>query len=262
MGSPKQLLEPRDFLSLSREKDPTPPWSSILNHLHDLLRERTTMNAFVQSALNLMAVWGPFVQVLLAAISLWRLWGVHRRTPSLTRPKRLWRLVRSPWFGLLNLSLAALYVTQVQMAPMSRSLATLSATRGRPVPHLAFRSVAGEVAHDLDEFKGKVVLLNLWATWCPPCVQEMPLLDRLHQAYGDQGLVVIALSDEAPEHLRKFFSRRPVQLLTGYVPALDWLKIETFRPFTLVIDRQGILRDHIFGVQDYAGWEATIRPHL
>jgi len=220
------------------------------------------MKDIVQNALNLIAVWGPAALVLLTAISLWRLWSIYRKEPPVARPKRLWRLVRSPSFWLLHFSLVTLYLIKIQMAPMSRSLATLTATRGQPVPQMTFRGVADDVSHDLNEFKGKVVLLNLWATWCPPCVREMPVLDRLHKTYGDQGLVVIALSDEAPEHLRRFFARQPVQLLSGYTPSLDWLRIESFRPFTLVIDRQGILRDHVFGVQDYDGWEATVRPCL
>jgi thiol-disulfide isomerase/thioredoxin len=155
-----------------------------------------------------------------------------------------------------------LYVIKVQMAPMSRSLVTLSATRGHPAPNITFRSVEDDTPHDLSEFKGKVILLNLWATWCPPCVKEMPVLDRLNASYGGRGLVVIALSDEAPDPLRKFFANRSLKLLRGYTPAMDWLKIEAFRPFTLIIDRDGVLRNHVFGVKNYEGWESTVRPYL
>lgn len=220
------------------------------------------MNTLIQSVLNLIAVWGPYALVLSVMICLWKLWRIYQTGISQTRLRRSLRLVRSPWFVLLNLSLAVLYVIQIPMAPMSRSLATLSAKRGQPMPPMTFRTVASNVQHNLKEFKGKVILLNLWATWCPPCVQELPVLDRLNTTYRDKGLVVIALSDESPNHLQKFFGTRPVKLLCGYEPSLDWLRIETFRPFTLVIDRDGKLRDHFFGVQDYAGWEAAIRPYL
>ncbi|MBM3883491.1 MAG: TlpA family protein disulfide reductase [Verrucomicrobia bacterium] len=216
----------------------------------------------MQTVLNIVAMWGPYALVFLMAISLWGLWRLCRREHSLPRAQLLWRVARSGWFGLVILSGVGFYVLKVQMAPMTRSLATLSAGRGERAPNLTFRSVADDTAHDLREFEGKVVLLNLWATWCPPCVREMPILDRLHTTYKDRGLVVIALSDEPPEQLRKFFKKRPVQLLMGYAPALDWLRIENFRPFTLVIDRQGVLRDHVFGVQDYEGWEATVRRFL
>jgi thiol-disulfide isomerase/thioredoxin len=55
-------------------------------------------------------------------------------------------------------------------------------------------------------YRGKVVLLNFWATWCPPCRKEMPSMERLHRAYRERGLVVLAVSqDEAPlEDVRRF----------------------------------------------------------
>ena len=49
----------------------------------------------------------------------------------------------------------------------------------------------------LSEFKGKVVFLNFWATWCKPCEEEMPSMERLHRKFKDQGLVVLALSEDA-----------------------------------------------------------------
>jgi peroxiredoxin len=49
----------------------------------------------------------------------------------------------------------------------------------------------------LSEYKGKVVLLNFWATWCKPCEEEMPSMERLHQQYKDKGLVVLAISEDA-----------------------------------------------------------------
>ncbi len=49
----------------------------------------------------------------------------------------------------------------------------------------------------LSEFKGKVVFLNFWATWCKPCEEEMPSMERLHQRFKDQGLVVLAISEDA-----------------------------------------------------------------
>jgi peroxiredoxin len=48
----------------------------------------------------------------------------------------------------------------------------------------------------LSEFKGKVVLLNFWATWCKPCEEEMPAMERVHQRFKDKGLVVLAISED------------------------------------------------------------------
>jgi peroxiredoxin len=57
------------------------------------------------------------------------------------------------------------------------------------------RDLAGR-AVKFGELRGKVVLLNFWATWCPPCRKEMPAMERLHQRYKDRGLVVLALSQD------------------------------------------------------------------
>ena len=56
--------------------------------------------------------------------------------------------------------------------------------------------------------KGKVVLVNFWATWCPPCRKEMPDLERLYKEYGDQGLVVLAISDETMAKVKPFIDQQ------------------------------------------------------
>ena len=55
------------------------------------------------------------------------------------------------------------------------------------------------LARSLADDRGKVIVLNLWATWCPPCREEMPTLERLQERYGKEGVVVIAVSDESTE---------------------------------------------------------------
>ncbi|GEM_PF-1190009 len=62
----------------------------------------------------------------------------------------------------------------------------------------------------LSELRGKVVLVNFWATWCPPCRKEMPDLDALYKKYTNQGFVVLAISDEQPEVVRSFLAKHKV----------------------------------------------------
>jgi thiol-disulfide isomerase/thioredoxin len=57
---------------------------------------------------------------------------------------------------------------------------------------------------------GKVVVVNFWATWCPPCRKEMPDLDALYKRFKDQGLIVLAISDEDEQKVRAFLKKRPV----------------------------------------------------
>lgn len=68
---------------------------------------------------------------------------------------------------------------------------------GSPVPSYSGRKLDGETFH-LDSLRGKVVLLNVWATWCRPCTQEMPALEALYRELNSEGLEVVAVSTDAP----------------------------------------------------------------
>ena len=70
-------------------------------------------------------------------------------------------------------------------------------TIGSTAPNFRAKVLGTNEYRTLDDYKGKVVLLNLWATWCEPCLREMPSIERLHRAYGDKGLAVVAVSVDA-----------------------------------------------------------------
>ena len=96
----------------------------------------------------------------------------------------------------------------------------------------------------LADFAGKVVVLNLWATWCPPCRTEMPSLDRLAGAMAGRDLAVVALSTDrgGPERIRKFFDEIGVEYLDVYQDARMQLAREAGAiglPVTLLLDREG-----------------------
>ena len=95
------------------------------------------------------------------------------------------------------------------------------------------------------EFQDQVVLLNFWATWCPPCVEELPSLNRLQQRYDGQDLLVVSVDfRETPQEMADFLSDTPVDFpvlmdLDGQV-SLAW-GVFSF-PSTFIIDRQGKIR--------------------
>jgi peroxiredoxin len=95
----------------------------------------------------------------------------------------------------------------------------------------------------LKSLKGKVVLLNFWATWCPPCNRELPDMQALYEKYKDQGLVVLAVTDEDPAKVQPFISKRkltyPVLLDPGR-KVNDAFGIEGI-PKSFVYDREGNL---------------------
>ena len=99
-------------------------------------------------------------------------------------------------------------------------------------------------------------MLNFWATWCPPCREEMPGLDRLQQKYGGEGLVVITVSDEGKSQIAKFVGYDQMRVVKGRVdsnlPANGlYVRPDVARPVTHIIDRDGILRETLIAGQDY-----------
>lgn len=95
----------------------------------------------------------------------------------------------------------------------------------------------------LKEQRGKVVVLNFWATWCPPCRKEMPDLEMLYQQFKDQGLVILAISDEDAGKVRPFIAQQKVTypiLLDPGRKVNELFQIEGI-PKTFVYDRNGKL---------------------
>ena len=97
---------------------------------------------------------------------------------------------------------------------------------------------AGEV-YDFNDAEGKVVVINFWATWCPPCIAEMPSLDKLYQAYHDE-VVILFVSNEDVEKIQKFKQKNGYQFPV-YRP-IDQLPSEfdiNSIPRTFVINKSG-----------------------
>ncbi len=131
------------------------------------------------------------------------------------------------------LALAACFVTVASAAPsVGRAPAfTLSALDGRTVSSASF--------------KGHVVLVNFWATWCGPCRQEMPALDRLDRQYAHAGLTMVGISvDTGPGPVKALLARFPVHytiLLDADTRVSTAYHVETM-PSTFIIDRHGVVR--------------------
>ncbi len=81
--------------------------------------------------------------------------------------------------------------------------ASISASIGQPRPEFSMLDLDGKL-RNISEWDGKVVLLNFWATWCPPCMKEIPVLIELQQQYGDKGLQVVGVAVDNVEAVRSF----------------------------------------------------------
>lgn len=116
----------------------------------------------------------------------------------------------------------------------------------------------------LADFKGQVVLLNLWATWCTPCLKELPTLDKLEETYAEQGLVVLPLSLDTLDYkqLRAFVDKLNLQLphLAQDTKAAFNAALKPHGlPATYLIDREGKLRASFSGSTDWMSPEQTAK---
>jgi thiol-disulfide isomerase/thioredoxin len=138
----------------------------------------------------------------------------------------------------------------------------------RALPPLDIRDGAGKPV-SLDQFRGRVVLLNLWATWCAPCRKEMPALDRLQASLGGPEFTVVALATDAggAKAVQEFYAANNVQHLAIYVDGTS--KVLTSLgtaglPTTLLLDAEGREVGRYLGAADWesAEFARVLRPQL
>ena len=119
----------------------------------------------------------------------------------------------------------------------------------------------GSTSVHLANYRGKVVLLNFWASWCAPCVEELPSLLQLHHENPD--IVVLAVSiDEDPDAYTSFIRNRHVDLITVRDPSQSAANLfhTDMWPETYVIDRNGVIRRKFIGAADWS--DPEVRNYL
>jgi thiol-disulfide isomerase/thioredoxin len=125
---------------------------------------------------------------------------------------------------------------------------------GRPAPE--FKLADGSRSVDLNQLRGKIVIVNFWATWCPPCIDELPSLIALQREMP--GVTVVAISqDDDPEAYARFLLANNVTLLTLRDPSarIPQLYGTSKIPESYVIDRHGILRRKFVSSQNWTSPE-------
>jgi cytochrome c biogenesis protein CcmG/thiol:disulfide interchange protein DsbE len=135
---------------------------------------------------------------------------------------------------------------------------------GRPAPLFTVQDADRKVS--LAEHRGKVVVLNFWATWCPPCRKEIPDFNELQAQYGDKGLqfIGVALDEEGLPKVKKWTSTNPVNYPVVIADAQIKKTYGEMNaiPVTMLIDRQGIIRTKYIGMRQKAIVESMIAPLL
>ena len=151
-------------------------------------------------------------------------------------------------FILLGLGLILIAVSGyiiLQDIPNQSDLSAVPAQVNLASPELTLTDIQGNT-HSLSDFLGQVVLVNLWATWCPPCKEEMPYLQSFHDKYKDEGFTIIAINDGDPtsdvlQFVQDYQLTFPVWLDPTYIATEQAFKTLNL-PSSFVIDRAGTIR--------------------
>lgn len=174
------------------------------------------------------------------------------------------------WLGscvsvvIILISILAIYGLQLEKMTTGKVLDQFATMVNTKAPELSFRFVHNDELKRLSDYEGKVVVLNFWATWCQPCIKEMPHLIKLQEQYASDGLEVILLSDETKEKLLRFRRVDLDAVNSVYNQKIEWLNMNlgTARPLTLIIDRAGVIRSYHTGARDYKFLENEINTFL
>ena len=137
--------------------------------------------------------------------------------------------------------------------------------QGLPAPDFQLPSLDGAKVK-LSDFRGKAVLLNFWATWCPPCKVEMPWFADLQKEYGKDGLVILglAMDDSEPDKIAQFASEMGVNypILLGTDQVSDDYGNVQYLPTSFYISRDGTIVDKMTGLLDRKDIEEAVKKTL
>jgi len=146
-------------------------------------------------------------------------------------------------FGLILIAISTYFI--LRDASPQADLSAVPVKVNFAAPNLTLTDLQG-VSHSLTDYRGQVVLVNLWATWCPPCKDEMPALESFYNKHKEQGFVVLAINDGDPtkdvlQFVKDYKLTFPVWLDPTYIASEQTFKTLNL-PTSFVIDRHGVVQ--------------------
>jgi thiol-disulfide isomerase/thioredoxin len=143
------------------------------------------------------------------------------------------------------------------------SFFSTAAEVGQPAPTCPAIFSRTNVSLDPSDYKGKVVLLDFWATWCPPCIKSMPFFNALHNELGKDGFEVVAINlDEDHDTVSAFLAEHKVNYPIAFDPQGECPKTYDVKamPSSYLLDKSGIVRKIHLGFRD--GDQALLREQI
>ena len=162
---------------------------------------------------------------------------------------------------------AAGYFAAMQFAPRSAPLEPGGGPVGEPRPDFRHADLDGNPV-DASEFDGKVLLVNFWASWCVPCVEEMPMLSEMQQRYAADGFRVVGIALDEPARARAFAEKMDLDytVLVGgtdvVVTGRRYGNDSGMLPYSVLVDRDRIIRWTHLGALEEAQLSSEVRKRL
>jgi peroxiredoxin len=141
-------------------------------------------------------------------------------------------------------SSTATFFRHCALAAVAIAATAFAADAGGPAPAFTLSTLSGQQGA-LSQYKGQVVMVNFWATWCGPCQQEMPLLDQIYKKYKPAGFTLIGVNvDKDEPAVKELLARKPVSFPVLLDPANQVSKAYHLdeMPSSVIIDRKGQIR--------------------
>lgn len=140
-----------------------------------------------------------------------------------------------------------------------------SVASGKKVPDISLKDLAGKTVK-IEDFKGKIVLLNFWATWCAPCLAEIPELVKWQQEYENQGLQIVGITYPPTRRVKvsRLARRNKINypILFGSKKTKELFDAGETMPFSVVIDKDGNVKDVIEGIIFADEFDEKVKPLL
>jgi thiol-disulfide isomerase/thioredoxin len=226
----------------------------VLTHFHlhisqfikfpTLIMTQTTLYLFLSGAF-LMIAYTVFTQLR----------GMIRRKHFIPAGRKEWGAITGDLFTIT----ASLVLIFILVKNYQEPMEAVMQFKGKELPDFRFYNYKTGMEETLADYKSKLVILNIWATWCPPCRREMPELDKLYTQTKNDGVEVIAISDEDPVVIKKYLSDHPFGYNVAWFSTSNELinSINT-RPVSILVDH-GLVKDIVIGSRGYRFFHDWVR---